>query len=82
MKLTSADLLERLKIKGSRSPELTRQMIIEKLNDDDCEVATTTLKVSVACPLGKMRMQVSTVAAPTVKGKVNSASFFRFRADP
>ncbi len=57
MKLTSADLLERLKKKGTRNPDFTRGLIVEKLNDDD-EVATTSLKVSVSCPLGKMRMQV------------------------
>lgn len=29
----------------------------EKLNEDaDCEIATTMLKVSLVCPLGKMRM--------------------------
>ena len=57
MKLTSKDLLERLKKKGTRSPEFTRSLIKDKLNDDD-EVATTSLKVSVSCPLGKMRMTV------------------------
>jgi hypothetical protein len=57
MKCTSKDLLERLKKKGTRSQEYTRGLIREKLNDDD-EVATTSLKVSVSCPLGKMRMQV------------------------
>ena len=57
MKLTSKDLLERLKKKGTRSPEFTRSLIKDKLNDDD-EVATTSLKVTVSCPLGKMRMTV------------------------
>ncbi len=57
MKLSSSDLLERLKKKGTRSTEFTRKLIVDKLNDDD-EVATTSLKVSVSCPLGKMRMQV------------------------
>lgn len=29
----------------------------EKLSDDgDCEIATTSLRVSLMCPLGKMRM--------------------------
>lgn len=29
----------------------------EKLNEDaDCEIATTMLRVSLICPLGKMRM--------------------------
>merc|ERR1712008_316627 len=33
-------------------------MGIEKLNDNDADVATTSLKVTVSCPLGKMRMRV------------------------
>ena len=57
-KLTSKDLLERLQKKGTRNPEFTKGLIIEKLNDDD-EVSTTSLKVTVSCPLGKMRMTVS-----------------------
>ena len=57
MKLSSKDLLERLLNKGTRNKEYTQGLIVEKLNDDD-EVATTSLKVSVACPLGKMRMKV------------------------
>lgn len=57
MKLSSKDLLERLLNKGTRNKDYTQGLIVEKLNDDD-EVATTSLKVSVACPLGKMRMKV------------------------
>lgn len=31
--------------------------VIEKLKEDaDCEIATTELRVSLMCPLGKMRM--------------------------
>merc|ERR1719384_1481355 len=58
MKLTSEDLLDRLKKKGTREPDYTRNLIIQKLNNDDDDVATTSLKVSVTCPLGKMRMKV------------------------
>ncbi len=58
MKLTSKDLLDRLKKKGATNSEFTKNLIVSKLDDDD-EVATTSLKVSVSCPLGKMRMQVS-----------------------
>lgn len=58
MKLSSSDLHGRLKKKGIRDIDYTKKLIIEKLNDDDCEVATTSLKVSLSCPLGKMRMQV------------------------
>ncbi|XP_059078425.1 E3 SUMO-protein ligase PIAS1-like isoform X2 [Tigriopus californicus] len=57
MKLSSKDLLDRLQSKGIRKKEYTRKLIKEKLSDDDCEVATTSLKVSLTCPLGKMRMQ-------------------------
>lgn len=33
------------------------QTVKEKLNEDaDCEIATTMLRVSLICPLGKMRM--------------------------
>ncbi|XP_044744870.1 E3 SUMO-protein ligase PIAS2 isoform X2 [Coccinella septempunctata] len=55
-KLTSHDLLMRLKQKGAKHSDYTRGLIKEKLNDDDSEIATTSLKVSLMCPLGKMRM--------------------------
>ncbi|XP_014487444.1 PREDICTED: E3 SUMO-protein ligase PIAS2 isoform X6 [Dinoponera quadriceps] len=56
-KLTSAELLSRLKNRGARHSDYTRGLIKEKLNEDaDSEIATTSLRVSLACPLGKMRM--------------------------
>nr|XP_023024642.1 E3 SUMO-protein ligase PIAS3 [Leptinotarsa decemlineata] len=55
-KLSSLDLLQRLKNKGIKNADHTRALIKEKLNDDDCEIATTSLRVSLMCPLGKMRM--------------------------
>jgi len=55
-KLSSEQLLERLVLKGTREPEFTRELIKKKLNDDEDDIATTNLKVTVACPLGKMRM--------------------------
>ncbi|CAH1098554.1 unnamed protein product [Psylliodes chrysocephalus] len=56
-KLSSMDLLQRLKSKGAKNADHTRAIIKEKLSDDgDCEIATTSLKVSLMCPLGKMRM--------------------------
>jgi len=58
MKLSSDDLLDRLKKKGTRDPAYTKGLIIDKLNDNDADVATTSLKVTVSCPLGKMRMRV------------------------
>ncbi|KAK0177680.1 hypothetical protein PV328_001709 [Microctonus aethiopoides] len=56
-KLTSSELLSRLKARGARHSDYTRGLIKEKLNEDaDSEIATTSLRVSLACPLGKMRM--------------------------
>jgi len=55
-KLSSDQLLERLVKKGKRNSEYTRELIKKKLTDDDDGIATTNLKVTVSCPLGKMRM--------------------------
>lgn len=56
-KLSSTELLLRLKNRGVRHSDYTRGLIKEKLNEDaDSEIATTSLRVSLACPLGKMRM--------------------------
>uniref|UniRef100_A0A336MU77 CSON007116 protein n=1 Tax=Culicoides sonorensis TaxID=179676 RepID=A0A336MU77_CULSO len=56
-KLSSSQLLERLQIKGIKPAEHTRGIIRDKLRADaDCDIATTMLKVSLCCPLGKMRM--------------------------
>ncbi|XP_077298085.1 uncharacterized protein LOC143919578 [Arctopsyche grandis] len=55
--LTSSQLLARLKNKGTKHSDFTRSLIKEKLREDlDCEIATTSLRVSLVCPLGKMRM--------------------------
>ncbi|XP_004072871.2 E3 SUMO-protein ligase PIAS2 isoform X2 [Oryzias latipes] len=57
--LTSPLLLQRLKMKGIRNPDHSRALIKEKLTaDPDSEVATTSLRVSLMCPLGKMRLTV------------------------
>jgi len=56
--LTHQDLLEQLRSKGVRNPDYTKALIKEKLNDQDTEIATTSCKVSLACPLGKMRMKI------------------------
>ena len=55
-KLTSDQLMTRLKDKGTRNKEFTQEMIRKKLVDDGDDIATTDIKVSLACPLGKMRM--------------------------
>merc|ERR1712029_633987 len=61
--LTHQDLLEQLKSKGVRNPDYTKALIKEKLSDGDSEIATTSCKVSLACPLGKMRMKIPARAA-------------------
>lgn len=76
-KLTSSDLLQRLQKKGSKHADHTRALIKEKLTDDgDCEIATTSLRVSLMCPLGKMRM--STPCRPQTCGHLQcfDASLF------
>jgi len=55
-KLTSDQLYGRLKDKGTREKEFTQDMIKKKLSDEGDDIATTDIKVSLACPLGKMRM--------------------------
>eukprot|EP00091_Calanus_sinicus_P020843 TRINITY_DN5925_c0_g1_i2.p1 TRINITY_DN5925_c0_g1~~TRINITY_DN5925_c0_g1_i2.p1 ORF type:complete len:375 (-),score=89.09 TRINITY_DN5925_c0_g1_i2:196-1320(-) len=52
-KLSSTQLLERLSTKGKRNPDFTRELIKTKLTDDEDGIATTNLKVTVSCPLGK-----------------------------
>jgi len=55
-KLSHIQLIDRLQKKGTRAPEYTRGLIKQQLNDDDADIATDHLKVTVSCPLGKMRM--------------------------
>jgi len=57
-KLSSDQLLERLSSKGTRNADFTRELIKKKLSDDEDGIATTNLKVTVSCPLGKMRMSM------------------------
>ncbi|XP_053406013.1 E3 SUMO-protein ligase PIAS2-like isoform X5 [Mercenaria mercenaria] len=58
-RLTSDILLQRLKQFGNRHADHSRAMIKEKLQHDaDSEIATTSLRVSLMCPLGKMKMQL------------------------
>lgn len=57
--LTSVTLLQKLRSKGIRNPDHSRALIKEKLTaDPDSEIATTSLRVSLMCPLGKMRLTV------------------------
>ncbi|ESN95023.1 hypothetical protein HELRODRAFT_102838 [Helobdella robusta] len=56
-KLNSSTLLQRLKRNGVCKSETTKALIKEKLSmDQDAEIAMTSLRVSLLCPLGKMRM--------------------------
>lgn len=57
--LTSDELLQKLKTIGVKHPELCRALIKEKLRlDPDSEIATTGLRVSLMCPLVKMRLSI------------------------
>lgn len=56
-KQTSSVLIKRLKDIGVRNPDHTTAMIKEKLNlDRDSEIATMSLRGSLMCPLGKIKM--------------------------
>ena len=46
-KLTSDQLMTRLKDKGTRNKEFTQEMIRKKLVDDGDDIATTDIKVSL-----------------------------------
>lgn len=57
--LTSITLLQRLKNNGVRNPDYTTAMIKEKLQQgQDADIATTSLRGSLICPLGKIRMDL------------------------
>ncbi|XP_038624348.1 E3 SUMO-protein ligase PIAS3 [Tachyglossus aculeatus] len=57
--LTSGTLLQKLRARGVRNADHSLALIKQKLTaDPDGEVATTSLRVSLLCPLGKMRLAV------------------------
>ncbi|XP_063356649.1 E3 SUMO-protein ligase PIAS2-like [Pelmatolapia mariae] len=57
--LTSRLVLQRLRMKGTSNPDHSRALIKEKLTaDPDSEIAIASLRVSLMCPLGKMRLTV------------------------
>jgi len=63
-KLGPGDLLESLKGRGQRDPQITEALIRSKLEDKDSdEIATTSCKVTMACPLGMARMTYPARAA-------------------
>lgn len=57
-KLSSDTLLQKLQEKGARSSEDTKNDIIKKLADVDPDLATTSYRFSLVCPLGKMKMKI------------------------
>ncbi|XP_059148340.1 E3 SUMO-protein ligase PIAS2-like isoform X9 [Physella acuta] len=76
-KLTSDILLTRLKQFGNRHSDHTKALIKEKLaQDPDSEIATTSLRVSLMCPLGKMRMQIPCRASTCTHLQCFDASTF------
>ncbi|XP_022105641.1 E3 SUMO-protein ligase PIAS2-like [Acanthaster planci] len=55
--LSAEILFQRLKSSGVRNADHSRALIKEKLSHDpESEIATMSLRVSLMCPLGKMRM--------------------------
>ncbi|XP_058802189.1 E3 SUMO-protein ligase PIAS3 isoform X2 [Phymastichus coffea] len=76
-KLSSSELLSRMKNRGVKHSDYTRGLIKEKLNEDaDSEIATTSLRVSLACPLGKMRMSTPCRASTCSHLQCFDASLF------
>ncbi|XP_050544754.1 E3 SUMO-protein ligase PIAS2-like [Daktulosphaira vitifoliae] len=57
-KLNAESLLKKLQEKGARSAVETKNNIIKKLADVDPDLATTSYRFSLVCPLGKMRMKI------------------------
>jgi len=62
-RVTSDILMQRLRAKGARHMDHTRHMIKQKMESEDNDIALDTLKVSIQCPLSKMR--ISTPCRPT-----------------
>lgn len=50
-KLSSEDLLKRVKSKGTKPREFTASLIRDKLKDADDEIATTSLRAQLVCPV-------------------------------
>lgn len=58
-RLEAKELLDRLVSSGTSDPLETRNLVIEKLRgDDESEILSSSLKCKLACPLGKMRIQI------------------------
>ncbi len=62
-KYTSDELIDKLKQKGERDPAITKKYLSDKLDElGDDDIAATSLKVSLVCPLGKIPMSLPTRA--------------------
>ena len=59
-KLTSAELMQDLKLKDCTNHSVTRDLIAKLLAQEEEDVACTFHKVSLVCPIGKTRMKVHT----------------------
>lgn len=58
-KFTADELIDKMKAKGERDPEITKKYLSEKLGQlEDDDIAATSLKVSMICPLGKILMSL------------------------
>lgn len=58
-KFTADELINKLKEKGERDPEITKKYLSDKLGQlEDDDIAATSLKVSMICPLGKIIMSL------------------------
>ena len=56
--------------------EYTRRLIKYVFKNEDAEIATTSIKVSLVCPLGKMRMQLPCRATSCIHLQCFDASLF------
>ena len=50
-KISPDDLVVKVKAKGIKSTEFTKSIIMDKLQDEDMEIATTFLRASLQCPV-------------------------------
>ncbi|XP_065217637.1 E3 SUMO-protein ligase PIAS1-like [Planococcus citri] len=57
-KFTADELIDKLKVNGERDAEVTKKYLSEKLGQQDDDIAATSLKVSMICPLGKILMSL------------------------
>ncbi len=57
------ELVQKLKERGEQDPAVSKKIIYKNLSDDDNEIAATSLKMSLLCPLGKMLMSLPTRAS-------------------